>query len=105
MVTLPLSSVMLDRVGGVTSEEVIPIVVSSTMAGVVTMTLPMISFRTAVAWIWSCRVPTEFGVTCTVNTAGETWLTVPMVTSEVPALPKAAAVTVLASMGSLKVSV
>ena len=75
------------------------------MAVAVLRALPATSLRTAPAITWSCRVPAVVGVTGTVKTPGVVSVTVPMVTVALPALPKSAAETVLASMSSLKVTV
>ena len=83
------------------------IVVSSGMAEVVSRALPTKSCRTAPALALRMRVPAVYGVTGTVKTpeVSVVSVTVPMVKTAVPALPKEAAETVLASMSSLKVTV
>ena len=80
-------------------------VVSSGIADVVPSALPAASVRTAPALIFSWSVPTLVGVTPTLNTPGEVSVIEPTVIVELPALPKSAASTVLASMSSLKVTV
>jgi hypothetical protein len=93
-------------VGGTKSGgEVTVMVVLSRIAEVVTSELPATSFRTAPDATLNISVPGMVGVTCMVNIPGSTSLTELMVTALVPALAKSAALTVAASMSSLKVMV